>query len=122
LKEEEKRMLEVFHHGGIREILGISRQTETKNHKLCSEEEVFEHTKNDEYSEEKGPEINWKGNQGREIKITTQIFPDCLLSLAQACRGETKITQRSVHRMCEKLKTWIHEAKYESKWNALTSN
>jgi hypothetical protein len=26
LKEEEKRMLEVFHHGAIRRILGISRQ------------------------------------------------------------------------------------------------
>jgi hypothetical protein len=26
LKEEEKRMLEVFHHGAIRRTLGISRQ------------------------------------------------------------------------------------------------
>jgi hypothetical protein len=36
------------------------RRDETKNHKLCSEEEVFEHANNDEYSivkRRQGPEV-----------------------------------------------------------------
>jgi hypothetical protein len=40
LKEEEKRMLEVFHHGAIRRILGNSRQR-VSDEKITREKDVF---------------------------------------------------------------------------------
>jgi hypothetical protein len=40
----------------LEEFSGLSgKESLMKNHKLCSEEEVFEHTNNDEYCEEKLP-------------------------------------------------------------------
>jgi hypothetical protein len=43
----------------LEEFLGLAgKECAMKNHKLCSEKEVFEYTTNDEYSEEKGPEVH----------------------------------------------------------------
>jgi hypothetical protein len=72
--------------------------------------------------------VHFKGSQGREIISTTQMFPGCLFPFTQACRGTTK-SHRIFFIECVRtilpdtpasapLKTWIHEAKDESKWNA----
>jgi hypothetical protein len=91
--------------GREKNVRSIPPWSNQKNSRLCSEEEVFEHANNDEYSEKKVPELYWKGSQGRERKITGQIFPYCLFPFTQACRVTTKITQRSFHRMCENYST-----------------
>jgi hypothetical protein len=42
------------------EFLGLAgKECVMKNHKVCSEEEVFEHVNNDEYSVDKGAEVHF---------------------------------------------------------------
>jgi hypothetical protein len=68
-------MLEVFHHGLIRGILGISRQR-VRDERITNLEvrtQFFEHANIDESSEEDGPEVYWKGGPGRERNIITQV-------------------------------------------------
>jgi hypothetical protein len=90
VKEEEKRMLEVFHHGAIIIILGISRQR-------VRDENITKSAARNEFLSMpimmnivKRRVLKYIGKVVREEKQSiTQIFPHYLLQFTHACRGTT---------------------------------
>jgi hypothetical protein len=135
LKEEEKRMLEVFHHGAIRRILGISRQrgldekiTNSAVRKKCVnmpnmmnivKRRVLKYNIGKVVREEKEEALHKSflaayyhspRRVGGRQKSHRDLFIECVRTILRDIPTSAP------------LKSWIQEAKYESKWNALISD
>jgi hypothetical protein len=108
LKEEDKRMLEVFHYGAIIRILGISRQ------RVC-EEKITNSAVRTKFLNmptminiAKRRVLKYIGKVVREEKekaLRKSFLTAYCHSPRHVGGGATKITQRSFHGMCENYST-----------------
>jgi hypothetical protein len=131
LKEEENRMLEVFHHGAIRRILWISRQ------RVRDEKTTNSAVRKKFINIPKMMNIVKRRVLKYIGKVVTEEKEEALQTyfLTAYCHSPRHVGgQQKSHRdlfiECVRtilpdtpasapLKTWIQEAKDESKWNAL---
>jgi hypothetical protein len=134
LKEEESRMLEVSHHGAIRRILGISRQR-VRDEKITNSpvRKKFMNIPK-MMNTVKRRVLSYIGKVVREEKEESlhKSFLNAYCHSPRHVGGQQK-SHRDLFIECVRtilpdtptsapLKTWIKEAKDESKWNALISD